>query len=221
VYYTIYNTHWSLYYEFIAYIRLGIYFFCKVQERTSVYNKLFYGTLICDLQGGFQERITVQSCGRPECLCATCNSASQFNEYYLHTCIKFQADHSSRAVWGMKCLRSLEHWDRGFESHSRHGCLSLFILCLCCPVLGSGLVTGWSPVQRILPTVFRLRNWKSVVFSVVVSIGSVSVSFTALMFLVTKYSEPHSFWTQSDPCKFTEKLTKINVCLCLFLVYVR
>jgi hypothetical protein len=27
--------------------------------------------------------------------------------------------------------RSLEHWDRGFESHSRHGCLFVFILCLC------------------------------------------------------------------------------------------
>jgi hypothetical protein len=27
------------------------------------------------------------------------------------------------------CLRSLEHWDPGFESHSRHGCL-----CLCCSV---------------------------------------------------------------------------------------
>jgi hypothetical protein len=30
----------------------------------------------------------------------------------------------------MKCLRPLKHWDRGFESHSRHGCLFLFILCL-------------------------------------------------------------------------------------------
>jgi hypothetical protein len=42
------------------------------------------------------------------------------------------ADHSGRAVYGMKCLRSLEHWDRGFESHSRHGCLSAFILCSFC-----------------------------------------------------------------------------------------
>jgi hypothetical protein len=41
------------------------------------------------------------------------------------------ADHSGRTFWGMKCLRSLEHWDRGFESHSRHGCLFAFILCLC------------------------------------------------------------------------------------------
>jgi hypothetical protein len=30
----------------------------------------------------------------------------------------------------MKCLRQLKHWDRGFESQSRHGCLFVFILCL-------------------------------------------------------------------------------------------
>jgi hypothetical protein len=34
------------------------------------------------------------------------------------------ADHSGRSV--MKCLRPLESWDRGFESHSRHGCLLLY-----------------------------------------------------------------------------------------------
>jgi hypothetical protein len=45
--------------------------------------------------------------------------------------IRWRADHSGRAVWGMKCLRPLEHWGRGFESHSRHGCLFVFILCLC------------------------------------------------------------------------------------------
>jgi hypothetical protein len=41
-------------------------------------------------------------------------------------------DHSGRAVLGMNCLRSFKHWDRGFESHSRHGSLSAFLLCLCC-----------------------------------------------------------------------------------------
>jgi hypothetical protein len=41
------------------------------------------------------------------------------------------ADHSGRAVYGMKCLRPLEHWDWGFESHSMHGCLFVFILFLC------------------------------------------------------------------------------------------
>jgi hypothetical protein len=29
---------------------------------------------------------------------------------------------------GMNCIRTLEYWDRGFECHSRHGCLCAFIL---------------------------------------------------------------------------------------------
>jgi hypothetical protein len=32
----------------------------------------------------------------------------------------------------MNRLRSLEHWDRGSESHSRHGCLCAFILFVFC-----------------------------------------------------------------------------------------
>jgi hypothetical protein len=43
-----------------------------------------------------------------------------------------------RVNWGAAvpshCLRPLEHWGRGLECHSRHGCLSTFILCLCYPV---------------------------------------------------------------------------------------
>jgi hypothetical protein len=38
-----------------------------------------------------------------------------------------------QGVQGMKCVRLLEHWDREFESNSRHGCLS---------VIGSGLGTS-------------------------------------------------------------------------------
>jgi hypothetical protein len=33
-------------------------------------------------------------------------------------------------------------------------CLRLFCVCV-----GSGLATGWSPVQGVLPTVLGLRNW--------------------------------------------------------------
>jgi hypothetical protein len=69
------------------------------------------------------------------------------------------AGHSSCAVLDKNCLRPLEHWDRGFESHSRHGCLSAFILCMCCPVLISTLRRADPPVQRILATVLGLRNW--------------------------------------------------------------
>jgi hypothetical protein len=45
-----------------------------------------------------------------------------------------KANRSGRAVSGMNCVRSLEHWDLGFESHSGYGCMCAFILCLCCSV---------------------------------------------------------------------------------------
>jgi hypothetical protein len=41
----------------------------------------------------------------------------------------------------MSCLRLLEHWELGFESHSRHGCLRSFCVCVVVCV-GSGLATG-------------------------------------------------------------------------------
>jgi hypothetical protein len=41
------------------------------------------------------------------------------------------ADHSGCPVQVMKCLLPLNHWNRGFESRSGHGCLSAFLLCLC------------------------------------------------------------------------------------------
>jgi hypothetical protein len=43
-------------------------------------------------------------------------------------------DHSGRAVYGTKYIRPPRHWDCGFETHSRNGCLSAFLLCLRCPV---------------------------------------------------------------------------------------
>jgi hypothetical protein len=49
-------------------------------------------------------------------------------------CWSLIADLSGRMVYDLNCLHQLEHRHRGFESHSRHGCLYAFILCLCCPV---------------------------------------------------------------------------------------
>jgi hypothetical protein len=40
------------------------------------------------------------------------------------------ADYSGRAVSGIRRLRPLERWDRGLESHSRHGCLRLYCACV-------------------------------------------------------------------------------------------
>jgi hypothetical protein len=37
-------------------------------------------------------------------------------------------NHSGNAREDMNCLRSLECWNRGFESHLSYGCLCAFIL---------------------------------------------------------------------------------------------
>jgi ABC-type Fe3+-siderophore transport system permease subunit len=54
----------------------------------------------------------------------------------------------------MNCLLSLERRDRGFESHSRHGCLCVRLFCICVVLcVGSGLAMCWSLVQGVLRTV--------------------------------------------------------------------
>jgi hypothetical protein len=57
------------------------------------------------------------------------NDALSSTKYRPTACC--EADHRARAVWGMKFLSPLKHWDREVESLSRHGCLSAFLLCLC------------------------------------------------------------------------------------------
>jgi hypothetical protein len=54
----------------------------------------------------------------------------------------------------MKCLRHLEHWDRGFESHSKKGYLFMLIL----SVLGNVLRRA-NPRPRSPTDCVRLRNW--------------------------------------------------------------
>jgi hypothetical protein len=53
------------------------------------------------------------------------NSFTLSQPIYLNPPIPRSADHN-----GMKRLRPLELWDRGFESHSRHECLGLFCVCV-------------------------------------------------------------------------------------------
>jgi hypothetical protein len=57
----------------------------------------------------------------------------------------------------MNRLHPLEHWDRVFESLSRH--VRLFCVCVVLCV-GSGLATGWSSFQGVLPTVYRIKKLK-------------------------------------------------------------
>jgi hypothetical protein len=68
---------------------------------------------------------------RVECICweRKCNLANRDTQR--------RAPNKHNLTQWPRCLRhelssSLERWDRGFESHSRHGCLCAFILCLCC-----------------------------------------------------------------------------------------
>jgi hypothetical protein len=57
-------------------------------------------------------------------------SISILTEVFAHVVVA-KTEHGGRAVSGMNRLRPLERWECGFESHSRHGCLCVFILCLC------------------------------------------------------------------------------------------
>jgi hypothetical protein len=81
-------------------------------------------------------------------------------QYYFRK--NYKAEHSGRAVWDINRIRSLEHWVRGFESHSGHGCMYCVRLYFVCVVLcvGRTLATGSSPVQGVLPTVYRIKNLK-------------------------------------------------------------
>jgi hypothetical protein len=49
-----------------------------------------------------------------------------------------------------------EHWNCGFESYSRHGCVTAFF-CVVLSCVGRGLALGRSPV-RVLPNVHRFIN---------------------------------------------------------------
>jgi hypothetical protein len=62
-----------------------------------------------------------------------------------------EADHSGCAKECMNCVRSFECWDRGFESHSRRGCVYMRLFCVCVVLcIGSGLATGRSLDRRVL-----------------------------------------------------------------------
>jgi hypothetical protein len=59
----------------------------------------------------------------------------------------------------MNCLSPLENVGREFKSQSGHGCLCMRLFCVCIVLrAGSGLATGWSPVQEVLPTACRITK---------------------------------------------------------------
>jgi hypothetical protein len=60
--------------------------------------------------------------------------------------------------------RTLGSWLRIPLNHSKHGCVCMRLFCVCVVLcIGSGLATGLSLVQGVIPSVFKkrlLRNWK-------------------------------------------------------------
>jgi hypothetical protein len=61
----------------------------------------------------------------------------------------------------MNCLRSLERWDRGFKSQSRHGCLCAFILFVLFSALVEALRRADPPSKESCRLCVRSRTWKS------------------------------------------------------------
>jgi hypothetical protein len=83
---------------------------------------------------------------------------SQLSEAKVVTIIRY-AEHSGGAVYGMNRLRLLEHWNRGFEFHSRHGCLSVFILCLCSPAYVAVLIRADS-LSKVSYRISKIKELK-------------------------------------------------------------
>jgi hypothetical protein len=74
--------------------------------------------------------------------CVYCKLYISYLEYIL--CL-------SRWLCGVRHkLSSLEFWDRGFESHSRHGSVCVRLFCVCVILcVRSRLATGWSLIQGV------------------------------------------------------------------------
>jgi hypothetical protein len=63
----------------------------------------------------------------------------------------------------MKCLRLLKHRGHEFESHSRHGCLFAFILCLCSPMYVAALRQADPPSKksyRFYTSTYKIKKLK-------------------------------------------------------------
>jgi hypothetical protein len=70
--------------------------------------------------------------------------------------------HSSRAVYGLSCLRSLRRWIVGSNPTQVLEVCCVYVFILCCVVLclRRGLATSWSLVQGVLPSVKMIMKLK-------------------------------------------------------------
>jgi hypothetical protein len=107
-------------------------------------------------------------CGSPQCLQeneATIKSFQILYQFINHPISRRYISHTRNLIimapptnltaeqWPLSLRHEPSSPDRAlgsrFESHSRQGCLRLFCVCfvLC---VGSGVATGWSPIQGVL-----------------------------------------------------------------------
>jgi hypothetical protein len=70
-----------------------------------------------------------------------------------------KGDNSSREVWGKNSLRSLERWDREFESTQG---MDVCIVCVYSVFMSFCVqpCDGLIPIQGVLPTVYRIKKLK-------------------------------------------------------------
>jgi hypothetical protein len=91
--------------------------------------------------------------------CIMSENVSHYTSLHMHHVEKYfklnlliLAGPSGRAVESTYCLRPPEHSDHGFESRSRHGCVSAFF-CVVLSCVGRGLASVRSPMQGVLQNV--------------------------------------------------------------------
>jgi hypothetical protein len=66
-------------------------------------------------------------------MCVTCSPIQSPLDLFILTGV-MKASHSGCVVHDLNCLHLLKHWGAGFRFYLRHGCLSVYILCLCYPM---------------------------------------------------------------------------------------
>jgi hypothetical protein len=93
---------------------------------------------------------------KPECHWSSCHSLRTHLRYTLLSCWS-QWPHDVKA-WTVSV-----HWNAGVVGSNPTLDMHIsvrFIPCFCYPVCGGGLPMGWSPVQGVLPTAYRIKKIK-------------------------------------------------------------
>jgi len=99
-----------------------------------------------------REKYFVPACSRTTIFLAQPVVQSLYRLRYSLLYNLYKAEWNWKVIMKFYCMQIFTCWDCGFESHRRHGCLSV-VSGVCFQVQVSA--TSWSLVQRSLPTVMR------------------------------------------------------------------